>query len=146
MYATALAMRELPARLADVGIKARRHAREQRPQAKLDTDLFGLFEITGRRWPSATHQQIEGQGLIEQVVFVELRCGGHQLSPAPPTQRRKIQAAEQDLPALNRQEAGQRRSQRALAAAARRSLQSRRWPARIFRLRSRSAGGPAERL
>jgi hypothetical protein len=101
-------MRELPAGLADQLPQPSRHATEEVIEAELTAEAFGRFDIFRLRRPAASHEQVEGKGFGEHVVFVELGRGDHASSPALGPQGLSIEpAAEQEAGFRNAQAAEQ---------------------------------------
>src|SRR6185295_9778134 len=82
-----LAVRELPARLADHLEEPGGHAVEELAQAELAADGLGFLEVAGPRRPFAAHQEVEGEGVGQDVVLLELRRRHRPPPPAIETER-----------------------------------------------------------
>jgi hypothetical protein len=64
-------------------------------KAELQADLFGLLKIFFSRWPAFAHQEVEGEGLGHDVVFVKLRGHADATPPFALAERVSIQAVRQ---------------------------------------------------
>ena len=93
-----------------------RHAVEEVPKAERATEGFSLLQIFGLRRPAAAHQQVEGEGFREDVVFVELRCPRHAPPPALRPKRLPVEALEEELTGLRQAQASEKGGEGGLAA------------------------------
>ena len=112
-------MRELPPRLAHHLEESGRHPLQEIPQAEVTAEGLGLLEICGLRRPSAPHQEVEGEGLREDVVLVELGGGRHPAPPALRPQGRSVEALQEEEPRLGQAQADEEGGEGRLAAAGR---------------------------
>lgn len=117
--ATALAVRELPTGLADHLQQSGRHAVDKVSEAKLAAEGFGLPQILGRRRPAAAHEQVEGEGAREDVVFVKLRRPHDTPAPALRAQCLPVKALEEQETRLRQAQANKEGGKGRLAAAGR---------------------------
>ena len=78
---TALAMRELPAGLADDLPQPGRACGRGAAQIQGAAQGLGRLQVRRLGWPAAAHEQVEGQGPGKEVIVVELWRGHH---PPPP--------------------------------------------------------------
>ena len=112
-----LAVGELPSRLADDLEQSRGHPVEEVPEAEVPADGFRVLEILGRRRPAAAHQQVEGEGLCQHVVLVELRCGGYVPTPALRAQGLPVEAAKEEETGLGGSQPDEEGCERGFASA-----------------------------
>ena len=97
---TPFSVRELPAGLPHHLHQSGRHAVEEIPKAELTTEVFGPLQIFGRCRPAVAHQQVEGEGASEDVVFMELWRPHHAPPPALRPKRVPVEALEEEEPRL----------------------------------------------
>ena len=117
--AAALAVRQLPAAVADQLLQPRRHARQQRAEIQLAQHRLGLGDVLAPRRPGAPEQQVEQEGLREDVVLVELRRRAHAPAPARQAERLLVDARRAPAARVGNAQADEQRAQRRLAAARR---------------------------
>ncbi len=112
----ALAMGQLPAGFADHLQQPRRHAAEEVVEAELAADAFGRLDIRGLRRPAPAHQQVEGEGFGEHVIFVELGRGHHPSPPSLCPQGLSVEPPEEQESGLGHAQAAEKGGQRGFAA------------------------------
>src|SRR6266545_5886796 len=110
--AALLAVRELPAALADELFEAGGHSREQWAEVELVQDRFGLGDVFAARGPSATEQEVERQAGGEHVVLVELGRGADPRAPVREAESALLDAREAEHASLGDTQTGQQRAQR----------------------------------
>src|SRR6185436_14206370 len=69
--AALLAVRQLPPRLADPLQEAGGHAVEEVAEPELAADRLRLLQVLRAGGPAASHQQVEGEGVDQDVVLLE---------------------------------------------------------------------------
>ena len=94
--ATALAMRQLPAGLADYLPQPGRHAVEERPESQSAAQGLGSLQVCRLGWPATAHEQIEGQGPGKEVIVVELWRSHYSVPPARGPERWQIQTTQEE--------------------------------------------------
>src|SRR3972149_8965084 len=72
-----LAVGKLPTGLSHHLLQTPRHPLQKLAQSELPANLFRVIQICGPSRPASAHQEIEGEGLREDVILVELRGGGY---------------------------------------------------------------------
>ena len=115
--ATALAMRQLPAGLADYLPQPGRHAVEQVAEAEFAADSFCLLHVGGLGWPAAAQQQVKGERAGQDVVVMELRSGYNALPPAVGSQGLQVQSSAQEQTGLGKTQTGEEGGKGGFAAA-----------------------------
>jgi hypothetical protein len=115
----ALAVGELPAGLADQLPQPRRHAAEEVIEAELAADVFGCCDIRGLRRPAPAHEQVEGEGFGEHVVFVELGRGHYTSASTLGSQGLSIEPTQEQETGLGHAQAAEQGGQSGFAAAGR---------------------------
>ena len=112
---TALAMRELPARLADYLPQPTWHAVEEWSEIQGATQRFGRRQVFRRRGPTAAHEEVKGQGRSKDVVVVELRRARDATAPSERTNARAVETARQHEAAVRPAEPGKNTGERRFA-------------------------------
>jgi hypothetical protein len=110
--AAALAVRQLPPRLAHRLEEPRGHAVEEIAEIELPAHHLGPPKVVGCRRPAAAHQQIERERVGEEMVLMELRRGGNPLAPGLGSKRRAIEALQQQETGIGRPQAREERHER----------------------------------
>ena len=108
------------------------------PEAQLAADRLGLPQVFRARRPAPPHEQVEGEGLGEHVVLVELRRGD---DPAPPAVGPSV--CRSRPPSSSRPESGRRipaAATRAWTCPRPKGLEQQASPASMRRLQPRSTG------
>jgi hypothetical protein len=92
---TALAMRKLPAGLADYLPQPGWHAVEEWSKLQSAAQRLGSPQICWLGWPATPHEQVEGQGPGKEVIVVELWRGHDPVPPARGPERWQIQTTQE---------------------------------------------------
>jgi hypothetical protein len=93
---TALAMRKLPAGLADYLPQPGGHAVEERPKIQGAVQSFSRLQVRRMGWPAAAHEKVEGQGSGKNIIVVELWHSHHPPPLSRGPERRQIQTPEEE--------------------------------------------------
>jgi hypothetical protein len=91
-----LAVGELPAAFADALPEAGGEAVEKIAEGEVAADGLGGGEVGGRGRPGAAEEEIEGERVAEDEVFVRLGDGGDQAAPGGGAAGVAIEAADQE--------------------------------------------------